>query len=276
MTFTPSARLAFAQPFPEQLAFFQKKVALPTGAWDDLKKAQHDHAVVVVGAMKADLLADLRDQITMMLAEGQGIGEFRKGFAEIVARNGWEGWTGSDTKAGRTWRTRVIYQTNVATSYAAGRWAQLNDPDLIKARPFWRYMHADGVANPRPLHLAWGQSRLTLPYDHPYWQTHYPPNGFGCHCYVIAVRGPKPGDATVPPVGWDALVSSTGELPGIDKGWGYAPGATAADPLALARIVAEKAAALPAKLSGAYLAEIRKGVEPGLWAEIENYMGAGK
>ena len=276
MTFTPSARLAFAQPFPEQLAFFQKKVALPTGAWDDLQKAQHDHAVVVAGAMKADLLADLRDQITMMLAEGQGIGEFRKGFAEIVARNGWEGWTGSDTKAGRTWRTRVIYQTNVTTSYAAGRWAQLNDPDLIRERPFWRYVHADGVANPRPLHLAWGQARLTLPYDHPYWQTHYPPNGFGCHCYVIAVRGPKPGDATVPPVGWDALVSSTGELPGIDKGWGYAPGATAADPLGLARIVAEKAAGLPAKLSGAFLAEIRNGVEPGLWAEIQKYMEAGK
>jgi hypothetical protein len=273
---TPSASLAFAQPFPKQLAFFQKKVGLPTGAWDDLWKAQHDHAFVVAGAMKADLLADLRDQITMTIAEGQSIGDFRKGFSEIISRNGWEGWTGSDTKAGRTWRTRVIYQTNVATSYAAGRWAQLTDSDLLKERPFWCYVHADGVANPRPLHLAWGQSRLTLPYDHLFWATHYPPNGFGCHCYVIAVRGPKPGDATVPPVGWDALVSSTGELPGIDKGWGYAPGATAADPLGLARIVAEKAAALPAKLSGAYLAEIRKGVEPGLWAEIENYMGAGK
>lgn len=269
---TPSVRLGFAQPFREQLAFFQKKVSVPTDAWDTITKAQHDHAWVVAGAMRADLLNDLHEAVTQAIAEGLGIGEFRKQFAEIVARHGWEGWTGSDSKAGRTWRTRVIYQTNMATSYAAGRWAQLNDPDLLKTRPFWRYVHADGVAHPRPHHLAWGEMRLTLRHDHPWWLTHYPPNGFGCHCYVIAVRGPGPNDATVPPVGWDALNSRTGELPGIDKGWGYAPGATAADPLGLAKVIAEKSRSLPFELAADFLAEIKSGVESGLWNNVEKYL----
>lgn len=272
----PSTQAAFGRPFPEQVAFFQKKVSIPTGAWDDLRKAQHDHAWMVASAMKADLLNDLHEAVLASINEGLGIAEFRKAFRDIVARHGWEGWTGGDTQAGRTWRTRVIYQTNMATSYGAGRWAQLNDPELLKARPYWRYVHADGVASPRPQHLAWGQMRLTLPADHLFWKTHYPPNGFGCHCYVIAVRNPIAGDATVPPVGWDTINSSTGELPGIDKGWGYAPGATAADPLGLARTVAEKSRGLPFSVAADFLAEVQSGVDPALWAAVEKYLGAEK
>lgn len=236
----PSAQAAFGQPFPEQVAFFLRKVGIPTARWDDLRTAQHDHAWVVAGAMQADLLNDLHEAVTAAINEGLGIAEFRRAFRDIVARNGWQGWTGADSQAGFT----------------------------------WRYVHADGVASPRPQHLAWGQQRLTLRHDHPFWQTHYPPNGFGCHCYVIAVRNPEAGDATVPPVGWDTVSASTGQLPGIDKGWGYAPGATAADPLGLARVVADKSRGLPFQLAADFLAEIKRGVEPGLWAQIETQLGA--
>ena len=270
----PSTQAAFGQPFREQVGFFQRKVGIPTRSWEDIRKAQHDHAWVVASAMQADLLNDLHEAVLKAINEGLGIAEFRRDFRDIVARNGWEGWTGADSQAGRTWRTRVIYQTNLTTSYSAGRWAQLNDPELLKVRPFWRYVHADGVATPRPQHLAWGQQRLTLPHDHPWWKTHYPPNGFGCHCYVIAVKNPEAGDATVPPVGWDTVNSSTGQLPGIDKGWGYAPGATGADPLGLARVVADKSRGLPFQLAADFLAEVKRGVEPSLWAQIEQQQGA--
>ncbi len=82
----------------------------------------------------------------------------------------------------------MIFQTNMATSYAAGRWAQINDPDLADFRPYIKYHHADGVLHPRPWHVAW--NGLVLPKDHLFWQTNAPPNGWGCHCYVSAA-GPK-------------------------------------------------------------------------------------
>jgi Phage Mu protein F like protein len=170
------------------------------------------------------LLANLRKAVNKSV-NGQSIGEFRKDFAAAVAKSGWSGWTGEGTKAGEAWRTRVIYQTNVATSYAAGRWQQLNDPDLKAARPFWKYIHADGVIYPRPLHKAWGDAGLTLPSDHPFWRTHFPPNDWGCGCRVKAVRLPRGNDATSPPEGWDTIDEKTGAPLGIDKGWGYAPGA---------------------------------------------------
>ena len=217
------------QQFQEQIDFFRAKLNLPTERWDDIQTRANDRAFYVAGAQKADLLSDLRKAVDTAI-QGGSIGEFRKAFNQAVNKSGWAGWTGQGTEAGEAWRTRVIYQTNIATSYAAGRWAQLNDPDLAAVRPFWRYIHSDSVLTPRPQHKSWGDSGLTLPRDHPFWRTHFPPNGWGCQCRVTAVRLPRDADATAPPEGWDAIDPKTGAPVGIDKGWGYAPGANTSTP----------------------------------------------
>lgn len=243
------------QQFQEQIDFFRQKLNLPTERWDDILTRAHDKAFMVAGAQKADLLNDLRQAVDKLIG-GASIGEFRKDFAAAVAKSGWSGWTGEGTKAGVAWRTRVIYQTNMATSYAAGRWQQLNDPDLKAVRPYWQYIHADGVAHPRPLHLAWGQSGLTLRNDHPFWVSHFPPNGWGCHCRVKAVRGPIAGNATSPPEGWDAIDAKTGAPAGIDKGWGYAPGASA--DASLRSLVQDKLVTYPDAITKALSRDVKK------------------
>lgn len=216
-------------PFDEQIAFFRQKLNLPSERWDDIWQAAHDRAFIVAGAAKADLLADLRAAVDAAIAEGKSIGWFRKEFDRIVQKHGWSGWTGDGSKAGRTWRTRVIYQTNLATSYAAGRWQQLNDPDLVKLRPYWQYIHADGVMHPRPQHLAW--HGLTLPREHAFWRTHFPPNGWGCHCRVRAV-GQTEYDAAIAHGRGPDAAPEAGDTEGIDPGWAYAPGANQLTPFA--------------------------------------------
>lgn len=221
----PSLLAGFDLPFQDQIDFFRAKLNLPTEVWDDIWQAAHDRAFVVAGAMKADLLDDLRQAVDKAISTGTSLETFRKDFREIVGKRGWQGWTGEGTPGGFAWRTKIIYETNLRTSYAAGRWAQLNDPALQKLMPYWRYVHNESVLRPRPLHQRWGSEKLTLPKDHPFWQTHFPPNGWGCRCRVTAVPKPKQGDATEPPEGWD-VPDDTGKLPGIDKGWAYAPGAS--------------------------------------------------
>jgi hypothetical protein len=217
----------FNKPFQEQLDFFRQKLNLPTEHYDDILKSAHDRAFVVAGAAKADLLADLRMAVDQAIAEGKSIQWFRKEFKAIVQKHGWEGWTGSDTQAGRDWRTRVIYKTNMASSYAAGRWQQLNNPDLLKSRPYWKYVHNDTVAHPRPLHQSW--SGLVLKHDDPWWQAHFPPNGWGCRCRVTAVRASEYEGAEAPDEGVYVKEDRNGGrhvLPkGVDYGWDYAPGA---------------------------------------------------
>lgn len=252
----PSLQSGFELSFAEQIAFFRKKLNLPTERWDDIWQAAHDRSFVVAGAMKADLLEDLRQAVDKAITTGTTLETFREDFRQIVEKNGWHGWTGEGSEAGFNWRTRIVYETNLRSSYAAGRYAQLSDPRLKVLMPFWRYVHNDSVMSPRPLHRQWGSMRLTLPQEHPFWKTHFPPNGWGCRCRVTAVRAPKKGDATAPPDGWDDISEKTGAPEGIDKGWAYAPGASLQDELG--NIAKTTAKTLPKPLADDFLRDAAK------------------
>lgn len=200
-------------PFEESIAIFRARLEnlVPTAGWRDLLANAHDRAFVVAGAAKADLLADLAAAVERAVVEGGSLDEFRRDFDAIVARHGWS-YTGP-----RNWRTRVIYQTNMTTQYARGRLAQLESPTLRTLKPYWLYKHSDFVRDPRPIHVGW--DGITLPAGHPWFNTHYPPNGWGCQCYVVAVNEREAqqfGGRIVdePPMGTE----------GIDEGWDHKPG----------------------------------------------------
>lgn len=212
-------------PPAEAIAFFRQKLRIPTARWLDLWQAEHDRGFMVAGAMRDDMLVDFQNAIEQAIAEGTTIEEFRDTFDEVVERTGWA------YKGGRDWRTRIIFETNLRTSYAAGRSAQMRDPEVLAERPYWEYRHGDSL-NPRPEHLAW--DGLILPADDPWWDTHYPPNGWGCKCGVFSLskddltrEGLQVGRA--PDMGhysWqDPATGKTEQVPaGIDPGWAYHPG----------------------------------------------------
>jgi len=167
-------------------------------------------------------LSDLHAAVGRAIEQGTGLHAFRKNFNALVTKHGWTGWAGEGSKAGHAWRTKVIYQTNMSTSYAAGRWQQLNNPELQKALPYWQYKHNDSVVHPRPLHVSW--DGLTLPPDHAFWNAHFPPNGWGCHCRVVPVSKAKFMQAIADGRG-PANAPAAGDTSGIDSGFDYAPGA---------------------------------------------------
>lgn len=216
-------------PFQEQIDFFRGKTSLPTRAWADVYKEEHDWAFVVAGASKRDLLTSLRGSVEKAIVSGGTLEQFRKDFDQVVAKHGWQ------YNGGRGWRTRVIYETNLRQSYNAGREAQMADPELRKARPYGLYRHGDS-AHPRPMHLSWNGT--VLPLDDPWWSTHSPQNGWGCKCkkFMVSQRdverqGLKVGPA--PPIEYEEKVVGMNSplgprsvrVPvGIDPGFDYAPG----------------------------------------------------
>lgn len=249
----PALQVGFGTPFAEQLDFLRAKLNLPTDKWDDVMRSAHDRAFMVAGAAKADLLTDLRGAVDQAV-QGGSLGQFRKDFNAIVAKHGWTGWTGEGSPAGVAWRTKVIYQTNLLTSYAAGRYRQLTDPAMLASHPVWEYVHSESVLHPRPLHLAW--NGLTLPAEHAFWQSHFPPNGWGCRCRVRARARAQADAATAPPADWAAVNAKTGEPEGIDKGFGYAPGASVDVPLR--KMVQDKLITYPEAISTALSRDVNK------------------
>lgn len=170
----PDYRIAY-RPFPQQQAYFRRKVNVPSARWDDLMHGEHAHGFMAAGVARADVLEDLRRAVQAAIDDGEGFDAFRARFDDILKRHGWIGGAGDESDARRAWRMRVIYHTNLRTSYMAGRWEEL------QKFPFLRYQH-NTVNNPRHEHQAW--DGLVLATNDPWWNTHYPPNGWGCRCTV--------------------------------------------------------------------------------------------
>lgn len=209
--------------FEEAIAFFRQKLRLPTETWTDLWQGQHARAFVVAGARQASLIEDFQTAVMRGLEEGTTLAAFREDFDRTVARHGWS------YRGGRNWRSRVIFETNMRTAYAAGRWQQIQR--VKGARPYLRYV-AVLDARTRLEHRAWHGTLLHA--DDPWWRTHYPPNGWGCRCIVqqlsaddLEAFGYEVSDQA-PPVNWQHRTVNMPEGPaslrvprGIDTGWSY-------------------------------------------------------
>lgn len=244
----------FNLPFVEASSFFQDKLDIPTERWDDLWLEQQAKGFMVAGAQKADLLADFRAAVQKAIDGKLTLKDFQGQFDTIVAKHGWS-YNGS-----RNWRSELIYNTNVRTSFMAGRWKQLTDvPDGEIV--YLVYRHRDGVLHPRPWHVSW--NGITLPADHPWWATHFAPNGWGCHCTVFRATAAEYKAAVaagkVPPAQM-VIDPKTGAPVGIDKGWDYNVGQAGRQHDY--KVLRDKIASLPADIAAALQAEMAaRGIE---------------
>ena len=218
-------------PFKEQIEFFRRKANVPTNGYADIYNSEHDYAFVVAGANRNALLNDFRAAIDKAISQGTTLDGFRKDFAEIVEKHGWS-YNGSFN-----WRTRIIYETNLNSSYQAGRYQQLRDAKF----PYMEYLHSDYVEHPRELHQSW--DHLVLDFNDPWWNTHFPPNGYGCQCRVRGrtkgdlKRMGKDGPDTAPSINWvDKVIGENSDNPrivrvpeGIDPSFEHIPGQSRLD-----------------------------------------------
>ncbi len=235
----------------------------PTVRWSEMLHEEHARAFTVAKIARLDLLDDIRNSLADMLANGGTFEQWQAGIRPTLEKAGWwgevqdESLTGTDERiyVGAR-RLRTIYDTNLRMSRAAGQWARIQE--LKKVAPFLAYS-AVNDRRTRPLHRLWGgldpgTRRVILPVDHPWWETHYPPCGWGCRCTVMQLSeadmklfGWQPSDG--PPDDGPAtpFTSAAGRTvmvpPGIDPAFAYNPGAVGLTPIAEATTAAIAAAA---------------------------------
>ncbi|MXV43916.1 hypothetical protein GS501_02465 [Saccharibacter sp. 17.LH.SD] len=212
-------------PPSEAIRYFRQKVNVPTERWGELESAAHSRAFAVAGAASTALLNDFKTAVGRALSDGTTLQEFKKSFNSIVKKHGWDH-TGTPG-----WRAKVIYETNIADAYSAGRYRQMTTPEALELYPYWRYVHHE-CAHPRPMHLAW--SGTILLNSDSWWESHYTPNGYNCHCTieVVSEARMRRNQWTVdkaPPIDLKPWRNpATGEIihvpVGIDPGFQHNPG----------------------------------------------------
>ena len=185
--------LAYCMKLPpkEAVAYLTSKGYTISWDWEEVWQDAHAKAFTVAKATRLDILQDIRDAVEKALKEGKTLAWFEKELTPVLKAKGWWGRqenvdkeTGEITSAqlGSPWRLQTIYRTNLQTAYMAGRYAeQLAN---VEDRPYWQYVAIlDGRT--RPSHRA--LNGKVFRYDDPFWQSFYPPNGWGCRCRVTAL-----------------------------------------------------------------------------------------
>ena len=185
----------------EALAHFKRKRSHTSFSWEDTASYEHAVSFTVAKMMDEDMLAETRAAMTDALENGTDFATFQKRLKPYLMSRGWWGQavmgdpdTGEIKKVqlGSTRRLRTIYHTNLHTAYAAGQWERIQRNK--KLFPYLKYIPSD-AGEPRESHKRF--YNLVLPVDDPFWQTHFPPNGWGCRCDVRALTRRQAADETI-------------------------------------------------------------------------------
>ena len=226
-------------PPPEALRYLEEKGLKPSFDWRDVWGEEHAIAFTVAKSTGFDILEDIHAALHEAMELGLPFAEFRKRLEPKLKARGWWGvdevtdpLTGEVKLArlGSRRRLKIIYEANMRTARAAGQWERAQRTKEML--PYFEYRLGPSRHH-RAQHAAWAAAPVILPVDDPFWNTHYPPNGWGCKCWLRQIterearrRG---GPTERPPVIWRDYVNPrdgrTWKVPdGIDPGWQTNPG----------------------------------------------------
>lgn len=179
-------------PLPEEaLAYLKAKKLKPGFDHRDVWREEHAGSFTVAKMMHLDMLSDMRDSLAEALAKGHTFRQWSKQVTPELQKRGWWGvqeatdpLTGEKglVQLGSPRRLKTIYEANLRTARAAGQWERIVRNQ--RTHP-WLLYQLGPSARHRPQHLAWAGT--LLPIEDEFWSYAYPPNGYGCKCWVRQV-----------------------------------------------------------------------------------------
>tara|TARA_R110000796_G_scaffold11478_2_gene38155 strand:- start:65173 stop:66486 length:1314 start_codon:yes stop_codon:yes gene_type:complete len=267
---------------------FERKGLEISFDWRDVDADEHARNFTVAKGMRLDVLTDIQGAMADANRNGTTLEQFKKDLKPTLQAKGWWGkqlmsdpLTGEDrlVQLGSPHRLRTIFDVNLRASYAAGKWKRAKDmagrvQSQSGQKVYLRYVSVRDDQT-RPAHA--NLHGTVLPLDHPFWDTHYPPNGWGCRCtiQIMTERQVKrmgyevSPDPEVKTREWfNARTGEVSNVPeGIDPGWSHNVGKSATRAEA-GRVFAEKLRSAPPDIAALALKS-----DPDVVAEIQNSYG---
>ena len=198
----PSAEDIENMPYHEAVEYLKKRDVIKKVDYDSLSDKMRFRAFTASRIADGDLLKKLNAEMIASVNDGKGLSDFLSlTKTDILDKIG--------MGAGSGWYYETVYRTNVQTAYNVGR--------------------AMGFAEDKPLALElviiddsrtsdicrqYAGKRFILPYDHPFWQTHWPPFHFNCRTTIRAIY-----DESELPENW----SNPKDIEDANNGFGVYP-----------------------------------------------------
>lgn len=173
----------------EAIAYFESKGYAIGFNWHDVETVAHAKSFTVAGVLKLDVLKDIRDGLQSALDNGDTYQEFKSDLLPLLEQKGWIGkGLVADPQTGELQgkqlpprRLQTIFDTNIQSSYNAGRYVQ--QMANVADRPYFERV-AVMDTHTRPKHAS--LNGFTAPADDPVWGYLYTPDGYGCRCRIRA------------------------------------------------------------------------------------------
>jgi len=153
--------------------------------YDEIVHDAHKKAFTIAKMTNLDLLKDMQSSLTKAFKDGIGFDEWKNSVKPMLAKKGWLGNIKvKDPKTGEekeiyvgNRRLRTIFNTNMRTAYAKARY----ESQMQSLGEYFRYT---AVLDSRTREAHRKLHGKTLPKTDKFWDTNYPPNGWGCRCKV--------------------------------------------------------------------------------------------
>lgn len=176
----------------------------------DLRSLQKQYdtlALKVLNSVSDDINSELTKTVDDLIKGGAHVKDAKKILAAKFDQLG--------LRPASKGQLETIFRTQTQIAFSAGKYrAERETPYIHEALWGYRYV-TTGDDRVRPTHKL--LDGVTLPKEHPFWQTFYPPNGFNCRCQAIPLF--ESARVVLPPLTID------GNQVKPDKGFNWSAGA---------------------------------------------------
>ena len=206
--------ISFLLPPKDAIKYMEQKGYKLTFDYREMMHEAHHKAFTVAKITRLDLLSDIKESIIEAQKNGLSFQNWKKNIKPILIKKGWWGEVEvRNPKTGETKkifvgnrRLKTIFYTNARVSYQVAKAKKYYEDNNVKYLKYIAILDNKTRPSHRALHGT------ILPKDDPFWETHYPPNGWNCRCRVRAI----PAHKKVTPTDKKNLPKNA-----VDKDWAY-------------------------------------------------------
>lgn len=174
----------------DALTWFRGRLPVTDTQLARLDARARERAWTIAGVAQLSVVQQAWQSIDSAIEKGISFSEWKKGIQdELTAAWG----------KPRSHQLETVFRNAVQTSYNAGRWRQMHDPEVLAFRP---YGMVDAVLDSVTTQYCRDVDGTTLPLEHEWWRTHWFPAHHRCRTSVRSLReseARRRGIAETPP-----------------------------------------------------------------------------